>query len=171
MIHSRSEDTIERLFELTIENEYRVADIYERFKKLFSHVPGLPAFWQELHDDEIQHATTLQNVRKLLTPEQLLSCSTKEMRDSVVRLHHMLILSKDLVGSINTLDDAYQLAHQIECSEVNEIFKFLSCELIPFDKQEDMISSGIAQHQQKLLDLSRNFGDRERRKEIKIQRI
>ncbi len=169
MIHSRSEETIERLFELTIENEYKIADIYERFKKLFSHVPGLPSFWQELHDDEIQHATTLQNVRKSLTPEQLLSCSAKEMRDNVVRLHHML--SKDLVGSINTLDDAYELAHQIEFSEVNAIFKFLSSELIPFDKQEKIISSGIVQHQQKLLDLSRDFGDREWRKEIKIQRI
>ena len=81
------------------------------------------------------------------------------------------MLSKDLVGSINTLDDAYELAHQIEFSEVNAIFKFLSSELIPFDKQEKIISSGIVQHQQKLLDLSRDFGDREWRKEIKIQRI
>ncbi len=169
MIHSRPEETIERLFELAIENEYKLADIYERFKKLFSHVPGLPAFWQELHDDEIQHATTLQNVRKSLTPEQLLSCFAKEMWDNAVRLHRML--SKDLVGSINTLDDAYELAHQIEFPEVNAIFKFLSSKLIPSDKQEKIIDSVIVQHQQKILDLSRNFGDREWRKEIKIQRI
>lgn len=169
MIHSRSEKTIERLLELAIENEYKIADIYERFKKLFSHVPGIPAFWQELHDDEIRHATTLKNVRKSLTPEQLLSCSAEEMWDNAVKLHHKL--SKDLVWSINTLNDAYALAHEIEFFEVNAVFKFLYSEFISSDKRKEFVYSAITQHQQKLVDFSRNFGNREWREEIKIQRI
>ncbi len=169
MINSRPEKTIERLFEHAIEIEYKAADIYERFSKLFSHVPGLPAFWQGLHDDEIQHAITLQNVHKSLTPEQLLSYSTKEMWHDSMIIQQMF--SKDLVGSINTLDDAYELAHELEFSEVNTIFKFLASDPIPYDKEEELLNSDIIQHQQKLLDFSRNFGDREWRKGIKIQRI
>jgi hypothetical protein len=69
------------------------------------------------------------------------------------------------------LNDAYELAHELENSEVNSIFKFLTSELIPSDKQEEFIFSTIKQHQQKLLDFDRNFGDSEWRKGIKIQRI
>ena len=169
MIHSKPEKTIERLFEHQIEIEYKAADIYKRFSKLFSHVSELPAFWQGLHDDEIQHAITLQNVRKSLTPEQLLSYSTKEMWHDIMIIQQMF--SKDLVGSINTLDDAYELAHELEFSEMNTIFKFLASDLIPYDKQEELINSAIIQHKQKLLDFSRNFGNRKWRKGIKIQRI
>jgi hypothetical protein len=132
-------------------------------------VPGLPTFWQGLHDDEIQHAITLQNVRKSLTPEQLLSHSPKEMWATAMIIQQMF--SKDLLGSINTLNDAYELAHELEFFEVNAIFKFLASELIPYDKQAEFIDSALKQHQQKLLDFSRNFGDREWRKGIKIQRI
>jgi rubrerythrin len=167
MTHSRSENTIERLFELQIGIEYKAADIYKRFSQLFSHTPGLSAFWDGLYGDEIQHAVMLQDVRKSLPPEQLLSYTSKEMWGSVMTIQQML--SKDLLGSVNTLNDAYELAHELEFSEVNAIFKFLTSNLVPSDKQEDVIDLVIKQHQQKLIDFSRNFGDREWRKAIKVQ--
>ncbi len=155
------------LFELAIEIEYKAAHIYERLSKLFSHVQGLSDFWDELVKDEKRHATTLQDVKKLLTPQQLLTHSDKKMWDNIASIQRLL--SKDLVGAIKTLDDAYELAHELEFSEVNAIFKFLAAGFIPSDERKKHVVSEIKQHQQKLLDFSRNFGDRNWRKGINIQ--
>ncbi len=167
MINTKTENTIERLFELAIELEYQTADIYKKFAKLFSHVPGLPAFWQGLHDDEIQHVVTLQNIRKSLKPEQLLVCTPTEIWDSVIR--NQRIIRKDPLDSITTLNDAYELAHELESFEVNTIFSFLALNIIPPGMPEDNNYLKILKHQQKLMDFCRFFGDRKWRKEIKVQ--
>ena len=168
MIQPNCEETIESLFEHAIEIEYKAAHLYEKLSKLFSHVEGLSDFWDELVNDEKQHATTLQEVKKQLTPEQLLTHSDKEIWANIASLQRLL--SKDLVGAIKTLDDAYELAHELEFSEVNAIFKFLTVGFIPSDARKKHVNSHIQEHQQKLLDFSRNFGDRNWRKGIKIFR-
>jgi rubrerythrin len=169
MIQASCEETIELLFENAIEIEKKAAHIYERLSKLFSHVPGLYDFWGALVEDEKRHATTLQDVQKLLTPEQLLAHPDKKIWDDMASIQRLL--SKDLIGAINTLDDAYELAHELEFSEVNAIFQFLAAEFVPSAERKKQVISEITQHQQKLLDFSRNFGDRNWRKGINIQRI
>ena len=169
MMELGSKETIGELFDRAIEIEHEAASIYTEFSRLFSHVPGLSAFWKGLVDDEMLHARTLEDVRKSLTPEQLLSPPDKEMWENVARIQRML--SKDLVGSIGSLDDAYELAHDLEFSEVNAIFKFLAAEFVPSQERNKFVISEIVQHQKKLSDFSRNFGDRDWRKGITIQRV
>jgi len=166
MINSKPENTIERLFELAIELEYKTADIYERFSTLFQHIPELPAFWQGLHDDEIQHVITLQNVRKSLTFEQLLVCPPTEFRESVMKIQR--IISKDVFESINNLNDAYELANELEFFKTNTIFNFLTSKIIPSGKSVEIDYSGIVKHQQKLMDFCHSFGNREKRSRFKI---
>ncbi len=154
---------------LAIELEYKTAAIYEKFAKLFQHVPGLPAFWQGLRDDEIQHVITLQNVSKSLTSKQLLVCPPKEMWDSVLK--YQQIVNRDSIVAINNLNDAYEFAHELEFFEANTIFNFLTSKAIPSGKPEGIDCLAIAKHQQKLMNFCYSFGDREWRKEIKIQDI
>jgi len=168
MIQASYEETIELLFEHAIENEYSAAQIYKRLSKLFSHVPGLSDFWDELFQDEIRHTNILKDLQKLLTPEQLLTPADKKMWDNVTKIRRML--SKDLVEPIKTLDDAYELAHELECSEVNTVFQFLAAEFLPSGEQQKQVVSEITIHQQKLFDLNRHFGDRNWRRGIAIQR-
>jgi hypothetical protein len=169
MMQSGPEETIEHLFEYMIEIEYKAAHFYETLSKLFSHVPGLTVFWQGLVEDEIRHATVLQEIGKLLTPEKHLSRSDKKIWDDVARIQRKL--SKDLIGAINTLDDAYELAHDLEFSEVNAVFIFLAAECVPSDERKRFVRHEIEQHQKKLLDFSHKFGGRDWRKGIDIQRI
>lgn len=169
MIQASCGGTIELLFEHAIEIEYKAAHIYERLSKLFEHVPGLSDFWSDLAQDEIRHAATLLDVQKLLTPEQLSARSNKKIWDNVTNTQHLL--NRDLVGTINTLDDAYELAHNIENSEVNAIFQFFAAEYVPSDERKKFVVSEITQHLKKLMDFSSNFGDRNWRKGIIIQRI
>lgn len=169
MIQSGPEETVEQLFKHSIEIEYKAAHIYETLSKLFSHVPGLTGFWQGLMEDERRHVTILQEIQKLLTPEQLLAHSDQKMWEAVAGIQRKL--SEDLVGAINTLDDAYELAHELEFSEVNAVFQFLAAECVPSDERKQFVRSEIEQHQKKLLDFGPNFGDRDWRKGIDIQPI
>ncbi len=169
MINSKIVNTVESLFKLTIEFEYKTADIYERFANLFPHVHGLPAFWWGLRDDKMQHVIKLQNIRKSLSPEQMLVCPPTEMWDNVMKLQR--VISKDPFGTINNLNDAYELAHELAFFGVNTIFHFLTLKMIPSDKPEEIDYLAIVKHQQKLMDFCHSFGDREWRKEIKVQGI
>jgi rubrerythrin len=169
MVESGSKDTIEEIFERAIQVECKAADIYEEFSQLFSHIPKISAFWRGLAEDEMQHANTLQDVRKSLTSEQLLSTCDKEMSEEVARIQRML--SDDITASIKNLDDAYELAHKLEFSEFNAIFKFLAIEFVRSEELEQFVVSGIMQHQQKLIDFNRNFGDTDWRKGVCIHAV
>ncbi len=169
MTDSGSGQTMDTAFAGAIEIEYKAADIYGQFSRLFSNVQELSDFWQGLSNDEVRHATTLRAVRESLAPEQLLNPCDKQVWDKVMRTQQML--KKDLVGAINTLDDAYEAAHDLEFSEVNVIFKFLAAEVVPSDERKQFVHSEITQHQSKLADFNLNFGDQAWRKGICVQRI
>ena len=81
------------------------------------------------------------------------------------------MLSKDLLAEVNTLEDAYKLAYDLEFSEVNTIFQFLTIECIPSERLKQLIHSMIDGHLKKISDFSRTFGDKELRKEITIRRV
>lgn len=169
MMDSGSGQTMDTVFAGAIEIEYKLAEIYGQFSRLFSHVQGLSAFWQGLSNDEVRHATSLRAARESLAPNHLLMPCDKGVWDNVMRIQR--ILNKDLVGAINTVDDAYELAHDMEFSEVNVIFKFLTAEFVPSDERKQFVHSEIAQHQRKLLDFSLKFGDKAWRKGIGVRRI
>lgn len=159
MIESGSKDTIEAIFERAIGFEYKAADVFKEFSKLFSHIQEISSFWQELAKDEIQHADTLQNIRKSLTSEELLSPCDEEMSRKVDITQRML--NEVSIASIKNLDDAYELAHELEFSEVNAIFTLLATKFFPSEGGQEFIVSEITKHQQKLVDFTRNFGDRD----------
>ncbi len=167
MLESRSEQTIAELFKCAIDIEKRACNLYEQLSKLFSHVHEVSAFWDGLAIDELGHMKMLKDIYTSLTQEQLLSPADKEIWKNVIKIQYLL--NKDLIGPINSLNDAYELAHEVEFSEVNNIFKFLTIEVVPFEERKNLVIANINQHQQKLIDFSQNFGDKVWRKQIKIQ--
>jgi rubrerythrin len=169
MIESGSKNTIEAIFERAIGFEYKAADLYKEFSKLFSNIQEISSFWQELSEDEIEHADTLQNIRKSLTSEQLLSPCDEEMLMKVDITQR--VVAEVSIASIKNLDDAYELAHELEFSEVNAIFTLLAIKFVPSEERKQFIISEIKQHQQKLVDFTHNFGDRDWRKGISIHAI
>lgn len=167
MLESRTEQTLGELFKCSIDIEERAFNLYEQLSKLFSHVQEVSAFWDGLAIDELEHMKMLKDIYTSLTQEQLLSPADKEIWENVINIQ--FLLNKDLIGPINNLDDAYELAHELEFSEVNNIFKFLTIEVVPFEEQKKIVIANINRHQQKLIDFSQNFGDKLWREQIKIQ--
>ena len=129
---------------------------------------GVRLLRTKLTEEEMQHANTLQDIRKSLTVEQLQSPCDKELSDIVARTQRML--RGVLTESIKNLDDAYELAHELEFSELNAIFKLLATKFFPPEQRRQIVPN-IMQHQQKLLDFSHNFGDRDWRKGISIHAV
>jgi rubrerythrin len=166
MIESDSKDTIGAILERAIEIEYKFADIYREFSQQFSHIQEVSAFWQGVTEDEMQHAKALEHVRTSLTGEQLLSPCDEEVSEKVAGIQRML--SKILTKPIKNLDDAYELAHELEFSEVNAVFKLLATEFVPSEERKRFVVSELTQHQRKFVEFSRNFGDRDWRKGIGV---
>ena len=79
------------------------------------------------------------------------------------------ILNKDLISPIKNLNDAYELAHQLEYFEVEALFKFLANKVITSEERKNFILSEINDHQQQLMVFSNKFGDATSRRRVTIQ--
>jgi len=159
--------TIEKLFEFSIKIELRAADIYLAFAKLFPSIQGVANFWLDMHADELGHARTLESIRSALPSDVRQEAAPAEIWQNMQSIR--ILLSKDLMGGVHTLDDAYELAHELEFSEVNVVFNFLTSDIMTFGQQADITYTNIVKHQKKLLDFNNLFGDREWRKGVAIQ--
>jgi len=160
-------ETIEKLFAFSIEIELRAAAIYLDFASMSPVVPGLANYWLDMHADELGHARTLESIRSALPAEVLQESAPAEMLQKVRSIQKLM--SKDLMGDVHTLDDAYELAHELEFSEVNVLFNFLTTDVVTLSQQADITITNIVKHQKKLLDFKNLFGDRAWRKGVAIR--
>jgi len=160
-------DTIEKLFAFSIEIELRAAAIYLNFAKWFPMIPGLANFWLGMQEDELGHARALEDIRGALPAEVLQDVAPAEMLQNVQSIQKLM--SKDLMSGVHNLDDASELAHELEFSEVNVLFNFLTSDVMTFGQRADITYANIVKHQKKLLDFNNLFGDRDWRKGVAIQ--
>ena len=111
------------LFEYAIAAEYYARELYREFARLFAADPGVRAFWQRYAAEEMGHARWLEQLLKKLPPE---TCDAPADLDKLEAARHIikLPLTKAL-AKVETLEDAYQAAHELEGSEINTIFEFL----------------------------------------------
>jgi hypothetical protein len=157
--------TVEHLFELAIRIEHQATLLYEMFSKMFSHVPELDAFWRTMIDEESSHEKLLQDACGLLNAAQLQSPADDKMMRDAARVRRLF--ADDLKETIQTLDDAYELMHRLEYSEMNAIFLFLTSKWIPPSKQHNLIHGVIEKHLEYLSSFGDKFGDKDWRKAIK----
>jgi hypothetical protein len=160
-----AEHDLEHLFELAVRIEHQASLLYETFSKMFSHIPELDAFWRTMIDEESAHERLLQDAWDLLSPAQLRSPADEKMMRAAT--HVRLLFSADLKEKIQTLDDAYELMHNLEYSEMNAIFQFLTSKWISPSKQHDLIHGVIEKHLEYLSSFGDRFGDRDWRMAIK----
>ena len=77
---------------------------------------------------------------------------------------------KEMINMLQgNLNDAYEVAHELEFSEINGIFKFLTIEVITSEERSKFMRDEITKHERKLLDFGDTFGDKTWRMQIAIQ--
>lgn len=164
MIQPDMEKSTAQLIDRAIDIEKRAARLYGEFAKLFPKPPELVDFWQDLVKDEGGHLKLLMDLKSQLNDKQLAAPANLKIWNNITDAERLL--SNNPASNIYTLDDAYELTHELEFSEVNAVFLFLVQEYGIDKKQLDFARDEIVQHQSKLINFSRTFGDRLWRKGI-----
>lgn len=155
MTDSNSELVLGKILERAIESKEKVGQIYRRFAELFSHLPEVEDFWNKMSLNQITHADWLKEIKESMTEEQILSLPEVEL---VLKTHSIRSLfNKHSDKEIDNLHDAYKIAHEFEFSEVNDLFKILSSELISSQKKKDFILAEIDEHRKQIKNLPEKF--------------
>ncbi len=114
------------------------------------------------------HAQELLQLQASLSRNQLseeAEAQTWEIKEAIKEW-----VSGDLIGSMQTLDDAFSIAQELENSEVNSVFKLLAQMFIPSDERLKFLNLELDKHQNKLILFNKEFGDKAWRQQIPIQR-
>ncbi len=165
MPDSNSELVIGKILERAIETKEKVGQIYLRFAEMFSHVPEVEDFWKRMNFNQTTHADWLKEIKESLTEEQILSLPEVEW---VLKTHSIKSLFDKHSGKeIYNLHDAYEIAHEIEFSEVNDLCKMLSSEFISSEEKKNIILTAIDIHRQQIMDLPGKFDNGTSMKDIK----
>jgi hypothetical protein len=147
--------TLGDLFDRSIQIENQAQAIYTELEKRFAHHPEAATLWKALAADEAIHARVLAKALASAAPEKLASEAPAEVWASVTEIMHRM--SQNVVDSVKSLKDAYELAHQLEYSEVNAIFEFLTVDAIPGNLERAFVRNHIITHQKRLTDFSEGY--------------
>lgn len=117
------EETVADLFELAIASEEAAAQLYRGFEAKFANQPDVARFWARYAAEEAGHARWLKDCRKTSSPEQLAAPANPEILQAASWIRRFFL--EDTLAQIHNLQDAYELAHDLEHSETNLVFEFL----------------------------------------------
>jgi rubrerythrin len=163
-----SENTIQVLCELAISWETQAHDLYINFANLFNHEPKVSAFWIQMSKDESEHIKVLKDILKSIPTEKLLMALGNEQWNSVIRVEELIKDASTRI--IQTLADAYEVAQQLEMSEVNTLFKMFVNNYLPDKEGHQFILSEVAEHVERLM----RFGDeytQSQKRHLKVRSI
>ena len=152
------------LIETAIAAESAARKVYLGFTHKFIFRPEASEFWQLMADDEGDHARILSEMREHVPEEDMNTPIDARMAEKAEQLQNMDI--RELVNSVENLDDAYRIAYDLESSEVNAIFNFLTIRFLSTDESYEIISATIDRHLLRLADFTRAFGNAEHCKHI-----
>lgn len=120
---ANSTETVGKLFDYAIELERAIETLYRRIGNMFTHHQDIAQFWKRYADDERGHASYLERVKEALDIRRLSEPAYGGMIHDVQKC--LGAASQRRLDNIQNLEDAYQLASELENSETNAIFEFM----------------------------------------------
>jgi rubrerythrin len=156
------EKTIQALFELAINWETQARDLYANFANLFNHEPKVSAFWIQISKDEAEHIDVLKDILNKISTEKRLMEVGNEQWNSVTRVEGLI--KEASTKKVLTLEDAYEVAHQLEMSEVNTLFKMLVNDYLPDEEGHKFILSDVKEHIDRLMQFGKEYTQSQKRR-------
>jgi rubrerythrin len=155
------------LFALAIESEDRARRVYTILGDRFAHVPEAAALFERMMQDEERHLGQLRSIRDALTSGQL----AQPAAEGTLPRAKAVILApvEDRLAAVRTLDDAYELAHELEHAEVNRVFAALANEFIPRAERRAFYLANLKEHAGRLADFASRHGGAEWRRGIRAR--
>lgn len=115
--------TIEDLLAIAVQIERLCERLYRRMEGMFPSTPEVVAFWRKYADEEVGHALWLEKLRARCTPAQLAQVADAQILVTAERM--LEFVTTHALKTVTTLEDAYQMATELENSETNAIVEFL----------------------------------------------
>ena len=116
---------------------------------MFAVEPKVAAFWQRYAAEERGHASWLEKLLGDLPIEAQQSPANAQMLEAA---RHMVKVPLDeALVRIQTLDDAYQLAHELENSEMNTVFGFIMTTFARDAQTAQFVRKQLSEHVARLL--------------------
>ncbi len=142
------EGNVDSLFEMAIDLEHKAAELYEGLATKFEHEPRVAVFWREYAEEERTHAQALISIRSKMGPEVL--ARRADTRIMGYARKAMALAIKETLGTITNLDEAYELANDLEVGETNAIFEFLITEYVVAQESRGFLRSQLKEHVTKI---------------------
>jgi rubrerythrin len=158
-------DTMAELFALAISAEEAAMNFYSELSLIFSHVTPASLFWEKMTRDEVLHLRELEYIRDAFTDQQLTSPPDRSLITKA-RKELDRFSAKFDTKAIKTLDDAFEIAYELEYSEVNTVFQAIVSEFVSSGVRSQFVLSLLGEHVSRLEDFSRAGFDSDIRKNI-----
>jgi len=120
---SNNTETVDKLFEYAIKLENDSEYLYRQLENMFSQYPDVALFWKRYADEEKGHASYLERTRAGVDSDRLSRQADSAILQKVLQHFERSIHSR--LDKIKTLEDAFQLATELENSETNIVFEFM----------------------------------------------
>ena len=143
-----TETTAAMLFELAISAELLAEELYRGLALKFSHVPEIASLWEEYAADEVKHALWLERLCDSVDAESLAAPGDPLILQHVNKALRIGVEEK--LAEIENLQDAYELATELENSETNAVFEFLLNHYSTDDGTRRFLLGQLTEHLAKL---------------------
>ena len=138
------EATIQELIELAIAAEQSAHDLYDRLSSMFAHNPEISGFWRRYAAEETGHANWLRSLKGRLSAEQLAEqADPSALAEATRSMEHSV---DTLLKDVENLEDAHQLASELEGSETNAVFTFLIEHFSADEKTRTFLRTQLGSH-------------------------
>jgi rubrerythrin len=142
-------ETTAELFELAIAAEEAAEELYLGLKAKFAHQPEIAEFWREYAKEEVGHACWLESVRDKSSQEQLSAPADPSILNDARKL--LRFSPQHALDEITNLEDAYQLANDLENSEINVVFEFIITNFSSNESAGSFLRAQLRDHIAKLV--------------------
>jgi rubrerythrin len=136
--------TVADLMDLLYEGEKLTERFYMALVEMFLHEPVAAGVWWDMAAEEALHCWLVEKAREALSPEQLAMPVDSEIMEAARR--RASISLEKLWASIQTLEDAYQAAHQMEAEEFDAILGSIMEDFFPNDIRNHLARSQLSRH-------------------------
>jgi rubrerythrin len=143
-----NEATVNELFDMAIKAEKAAEEVYRRLQAKFAPYPDAARFWRDYAAAEAGHAQWLGRIRDGLSLEQLAAPADAEIAAAAHRL--LLFPVERALQGIKDLEDAYQLANEMESGETNVVFDFLITYFASDEQAQSLMRSQLRDHVAKI---------------------
>ncbi len=144
--------TVADLLEIAIRAEQNAARLYRGLQHKFGAVESVARFWAAYAAEEGQHARWLSDFQKRLSPQELQQPIRSMDGRVLLSASKLMDASVDnLLRSIHDLDQAYELANELEHGETNILFEFLVDHFVTDSEANDFLRQQLQQHVARLI--------------------